>query len=241
MNVIQLSDLHFGFSHNTHKIIRKFFDRLPEHDLIIICGDIASHKPKQFNSCLRFLRATTLAPILVVLGNHDLWISPKKHRKISTQEDLTLYHEDVMLKNGVTYLHDKEVIIDGIGFYGFDGWYGHPNPASSDAERMCTFNPHIHNDLYSRSYQAFNGSLERAEKHDGTRVLVTHHNMIVDSRSNRLDMSGDTAMLKPAQEVFDYILYGHTHVEEDSTVNNCRSLNCGSDYDKPRYKIIDIV
>ena len=82
-------------------------------------------------------------------------------------------------------------------------------------------------------------------------VCATHHSLTPyrGYGSAREDtMSGNFSHLDFLSEDFDLVLNGHSHQEVDhtheyvygNTVHSCRIVNVGSDYDKPKYRILEI-
>lgn len=41
-------------------------------------------------------------------------------------------------------------------------------------------------------------------------------------------------------DVYNYFLVGHSHHDEDWHFRDCRIINCGNDYNKPKSKIINL-
>ena len=101
MKILLISDIHWGFSHNTARIWTKYVRKIADFDVLVIAGDLASHRPEQFARGLRFFRAFAGdKPILMVRGNHDLW---------GGSRGLEDEHDAALLASGVRSLDDSRI------------------------------------------------------------------------------------------------------------------------------------
>jgi len=264
MKLAITTDTHLGASNNTQKIHEKFLIKLMEEsfDVLVHTGDIASHKQKQlYRSLQMFREALGDIPILFILGNHDLWSQEdwnqnnRRYNKRTSYEQMKANQRDWFDELNVHYLQDSEFIYnDEVIFYGYDGWYKNMNPPSNDKHwmptvaKMCPINQYLN----YRATKTLDNILMSAEgmrrvKPHLKMVCATHHSL-TPYRGGHDTMNGDPKHLDFLSENFDYVLNGHSHQEVDqmheytfgNSVHTCRVINVGSDYDKPKYKIIEI-
>jgi Icc-related predicted phosphoesterase len=108
--IIVISDTH-GYS---------FYDKIPECDILLICGDISPVKGDHsfyfqqqwfYNTFLPELKNVKAKNIVFIAGNHDTFLS---ETFISKNNELIKSNLD----DNIYYLCDDYVIIDGIKIYG---------------------------------------------------------------------------------------------------------------------------
>jgi predicted phosphodiesterase len=58
--------------------------------------------------------------------------------------------------------------------------------------------------------------------------------------SNCPEWNANPKYLEFLAEKCDYLLYGHTHSKCDRLYKGCRIMNCGGDYDKPKYTLFEL-
>lgn len=264
MKIAVTTDTHLGVSHNTTKIHEKFLKKLmaESFDILVHTGDIASHKQKQlYRSLFMFREALGDIPMLIVLGNHDLWDLEAWNQKNSrfnrrtSYEQMRVQQREWFEELNIHYLQDEDYIFgDEVIFYGYDGWYKHLPPPSNDKNWMPPFAKSCPIDQYL-SYRANKTldvilssveAMKKAKPHLKS-VCATHHSL-TPYRGGFDTMSGDLRHLDFLSKDFDLVLNGHSHQEVDeihkycegNTVQSCRVVNVGSDYDKPKYLILEI-
>lgn len=180
--------------------------------------------------------------------------NPRYNKKIS-YEHMKVTQREWFEEFNMHYLQDGEFIYkDEAIFYGYDGWYKTIPPPSNDKNWMPPYAKMCPIDQYL-SYRA-NKTLDnillsaegmkRVKPHLKT-ICATHHSL-TPYRGGHDTMNGDPRHLDFLSENFDYVFNGHSHQEVDlmheytygNKVYSCRVINVGSDYDKPKYKIIEI-
>ena len=253
MRIAITTDTHFGFSKNTLSIHETFFKKLAmeKFDVFVHSGDISSNKQKHLFKSLRMMRDILKdVPILFILGNHDLW-DKRFPRNYVSYNEMRRKQRSLFKELGVHYLQDEPFYIDGVKFYGYDGWYK-TNPPSNDFLWMHRMMKGVPSNIYlrKRSYDSLDRILLDSEldkkNNPGIKlVCVTHHNLSSNYRDGCSSMSGDPKHLEFLSENFDLIINGHTHSEEDrlfigKELHKCRVLNAGSCYDNPKYMIVEI-
>lgn len=90
---------------------------LPEGDILVHAGDLTSMgTPDQLIDALAWLQVHSLRfqHTVVIAGNHDFICEHSPHATTATMERM-----------GFHYLHDTEVVIDGIKFWGspYQPWF----------------------------------------------------------------------------------------------------------------------
>lgn len=96
MRIVAMADTHDRHRHLT----------VPEGDVLVHAGDLTqSGTLPQLEAAARWLRALPHRHKVVIAGNHDFWL--QGHRE-----------EARGLFDGLTYLEDEEVQLDGVRFYG---------------------------------------------------------------------------------------------------------------------------
>jgi len=219
-------DLHYGFSYKTHDILQKFYEKIEQNnpDYFIICGDIISHKQTQWEPSLKQLRKNFDCPILVVLGNHDLW--QHKH-KTETLWELKRKILTKFKEYDITYLPHEPIINEDFKIYGFDGWYGKTDPPSRDLEYM----PHMVEGINTHEYLRKKSGIEQMgmipEKTEVQQIVVTHFDYTGHP------MSAEIKWLDILNKKCDVLCVGHSHKQRFDNIMDMQIINSGSDYDKP--------
>jgi predicted phosphodiesterase len=258
IKIILTSDLHEGFDHKTTAINTKFIDEMadeiakdPNIKVMIIAGDLISHKQSQYPRILKMLRAKITIPILVVKGNHCNWdTKPNKFDKDGTWvtakypsiEKLNKQHADLFEKYNIHHLAKKEFIIDGIVIVGWDGWYHELFPPTNDEYHMATYTGPIRTSEYltKEAEKEFERVLYFDNYQYRKSIVVTHHSPFTDNPN----YNGHRSNPKHLQHIickYDYFITGHTHQPVDMILDKCRIINCGSHYNKPKYVIFEVL
>jgi len=134
LKIDYISDLHIDFwispkSGTRQKAVDKFvYDILKplDGDVLVIAGDIG-HKNFQMKVILEKL-CTIYKDVIIVLGNHDLYIeanNPKKTRKDSLDRLIGIVEICDRIEN-VHFLRGDTIEIGGVTFGGTMGWYNFP-------------------------------------------------------------------------------------------------------------------
>lgn len=110
LRIVAISDTHMKMNKIT----------LPEGDVLVHAGDLTfDGSIRQISQELKALKekAANFSNILLICGNHD-WLGERN-------PDLM---RQLCIDNGITYLHDSSIVIDGVKYYGspwtpeFHGW-----------------------------------------------------------------------------------------------------------------------
>lgn len=99
MKIVCMSDIHGQY--------HKFGFEIPDGDVFVFTGDISHNKLEDLNvkSFNKFLNSLPHKHKVIICGNHDFIFEQKDGHELITGE-------------GVHYLQDEEIIIDGVKFYG---------------------------------------------------------------------------------------------------------------------------
>ena len=245
------SDTHKGFSHNTTLIHDKWAERFQqqEWDVVILAGDIASHRKQHFKAALKWWRKQAGdKPILLARGNHDLW-----DRSTRNLEGLRNHlHHEWFAESNIHHLESAGPFwIDNTCVVGFDGWY-HRHPQTNDPNHMRgrTLAGNSWRWLQSCAMHGFDAALKAAEQAKTNRnkvVTVTHFPIVEEVPASPRHRYADPGAYdgnpyygERLREFTDLLIYGHSHHAVDIVVENTRVVNCGSDYNRPKHLIIEV-
>ncbi|NVM34009.1 MAG: metallophosphoesterase [Candidatus Lokiarchaeota archaeon] len=256
MKIILTTDLHEGFDNKTNRINSKFITKMSEEikkdadiKVMVVTGDLASHKQRQLPRVLKMLRTKINIPILVVRGNHDLWDTQKGdfgqkgqwlNKPKPSIKSIYKQHEQWFHDNDIRHLESGNFEINDIVFIGWDGWYHSLNPPTNDEFRMTPYTEGIRTTewLTYRAEREFNRVI--FDQTDAKiRIAVTHHSPL-PSEWQYKDHAANPKFLQQITCRFNYFLIGHTHQETDMIIDDCRIINAGSDYNAPKYKIFEV-
>ena len=245
------SDLHYGFTHNTHSKLTRFFRNLAKEklDYLIIAGDIATTCQHQIKRCLEEATMLSGSTMGVVFGNHDFWgMLHKKDSKSGSRslKEVLNYHDDLCKKLFIDRLSQKPVqfIKDDkvVEVYGFDGWYHSANVPTNDEYNItkqvdgCPTMSY----LVNKAWIDFEACLYAAmDSKADVKILVTHHNLYIEKFFPDSMMAGVIRFYPEVKDTFDILCCGHTHVFQDYMDDTLRVMNCGSDYNNPKVIIFD--
>lgn len=250
MKIALTSDLHYGFYANTHVKINKMLKELSKEniDLLIIAGDIATSKQYEFKKCMEDIRSNLSCDIVYVKGNHDFWERPHKKDPLSgtrTLSQIYTYQNEITSELAITYLDGNSIKFDGgrVEVFGFDGWYETYNPGTNDEFNMPTYHEDcpVPSYLIGKAWKDFGKCLDLAKNSKAeVKILVTHHNIYIEPKYGHTPHTGIVAFYPEAKEHFDILCCGHTHRYQKYYDENLFVLNCGSDYNQPRYLIFNV-
>lgn len=247
MKIAVTSDTHYGFTYKTRKIHQVFLEKLASEkfDVLVHCGDWISSKQSELPKTFEMFRKHIKCPILTVMGNHDLWNNSKRW-KYSNKEvkrnyiDIIEYHIDQMRKYDIHHL-DKTITLDDITFYGFDGWYKEVPPRTNDLKYMprTAYGFLIEQFLNKKADTDLSCVLNKvSESQSNINICCTHHApyTIFDGDYS---MCANISYMEYITSNFDMFLVGHTHVRKEVVEDGCHVINPGSDYNNPKYIIVD--
>jgi len=248
LKILHTSDTHYGFDHNTAEILGRFFEHISklDIDIITIAGDLISNKTSQLRKFCKLIRDRIDKPILVVHGNHDFWNTDKDDRYKSPQhrdiESRILYSIETLKEFNMNYLRTPYQK-DNVRFYGFDGWYSNTNPPSND-EMWMPKSPSglpIHQYMSNRAFNHLYEILDDVENYNNTiNICVTHFQPYLEIEGTWESMSANPRYLEVLKDKFKYLLTGHTHKELECNYHGMKIINSGSNYNKPKYRIIEV-
>lgn len=242
MKIALVSDLHRGISANTHVIHKKFLTSLneTEFDVLLVAGDLGTSSNKHFLSMVKALREyVPNRPIAIVKGNHDFW-----DKELHSIPVLVAEQAVAMNDLGIHHLEEGPLVIEGVLFTGWDGWYAQPEYSlpTNDHKWMPNNVAGCPTGVYlqDHSRKQFQRVLDELEQPARARIVMTHMPtvsgmLIGDERYNGPAYYWDFLIGK-----CDVYCFGHTHRAMDVVHQGIRILNCGADYDKPLAKVFSI-
>lgn len=240
MKALILTDLHRGYTDNTPRIHDKAFAYINSNerfDMVLVSGDLGTSKLKDVSNCFKALRkAFPKIPILVVLGNHDLWDKTYRslRQKIEKIKDFAEEFDIQLLENN-PWENENLIIM------GYDGWYKYDPIQSRDAEFMRHMfiedTPQFHW-LRQKADAAVNFILDYDRKNKKT-IVMTHF-PIIDELIDIPELSGNPMHGQVLLPISDVIIFGHSHLAVDEMIGKTRVINAGSDYNAVRYKVIEL-
>jgi hypothetical protein len=119
VNLAFTSDLHLPITPAT--VIADMVREIDAHcpDVLAVLGDIGESL-EDITKCLAMVKGLVHCPVLVVAGNHDLWI--RDYRK-KTKQRWRDYLPEVVQAAGCTWLEGEAHVVNGIALAGSIAWY----------------------------------------------------------------------------------------------------------------------
>ena len=238
VSIISLSDLHYGFSKNSRKILKEVFveieSKFEDTDIVIISGDIASVGEKHFKKCLKLLREVIPNKrVIVVPGNHDFWDCNNRPRR--TVLSLDVEYNDYCSKLNIDYLSGDIIQINNLLIAGFGGWYNHFNAPTNDKKYLLKYGYISFKHLQEKAYQDLQNIMYRMGdfNKDLYKICVTHFAPFGRNEED-LMFSANPSYYQFIAETFDMLQVGHSHRHEQwvDKENDCLVLNPGGSYDR---------
>ncbi len=254
MKISYISDLHLDFySKSTNPQDHKFSLRIAEFidkllpfsrdnlgDVLILAGD-HGHYNSQTKELLKQLKEI-YKEVIIVSGNHDLYLISDSQRKKYEWESIQRLHE---LKKdaeelGVHYLDGNVIEIDGVRFGGTAGWYSLPTGKDIEHWKYALNDSNLIYDGYpigsAYSYGArskpdwdtqgyYKEQLQKLKDiaEEGCDVLITHVAQVVPPNeaipARFRNDHGNIFYYVDNEDVVKetgcrYYIYGHTHDEQ---------------------------
>jgi hypothetical protein len=258
MRILQISDSHWGIS--SPKTLMKFFKKIHkdkmEFDLILHCGDYSGTKEgfKPTRATVRTIRE--LWPdksYLTVLGNHDFYCASSN---LNTKPSLFSFQENYskiteMFKEYKVHFLDEDGIyinpaFPNIVFIGNSGWYNNWNPPTNDQYHLpYMVEGNTHRWLERKARKTLYNQLTEIDKFydkDKHTICFVSHFPVVkegdDWKGSFEEFSWDVNIGNLMQEDYNckYFFEGHSHMYSHGPLK----YNCGSDYYKPKYQIVEV-
>ena len=258
MKIIITGDTHYGFSDETGEILRQFWGRVDAENAqaVLHAGDWTTSNPKDF--IMGMAQATSLvrAQIFTVMGNHDYWNDEHLTDPLDTQALFRKTADELRIEplgrfpNGSsiwsTHIasHPKGYASTGqrVCIVGTGGWYCHRTPPTNDTIYMPGFveNRPVHEYMHQEHVKAIDRIYENLDiNRSDYKIFLTHF------------PGGDTFGAAPyLTEIMasrcQMIVRGHSHKAEDFMMTGddenylCRIVNSGSDYDDPKYLVVEV-
>lgn len=243
MKLILTSDTHFGFNHKTQSKHLRFLKLLAAEkpDVVVHAGDWTSHSQKQFRRTLQMFREHLSCPIVAVRGNHDFWQSPDLNQSFTPTERIMEIHNEWFEEFGIHHVSKGSFPVGDWTIYGFDGWYATVSPPTNDQAWMP---------LMTGQYPTMEWFRNKAQddihrlidcKGEGKakKICVTHFPTYTEDQ-RYAQFCANLNYLEVLTDHFEILLFGHSHRACDWVFRDTRIVNCGSDYNIPLYKVLEI-
>lgn len=241
------SDTHYGHNKKTHDIhvkwLAEMYADLKANDvkLLIHAGDWTSNRQKQFHKTMQMFRAA-MPDIMIaaVRGNHDLWQYKHYPRKMH-HGTLNKLHQEWFKESNIHWLENGPLVIDDVIVVGFDGWYNLAFPPSNDGEQMIEYIEGVPSTVFlaSQTYKKLDSILQTDDTNYRKSVMVTHMPPFTED-DYYLPYCANPRYFQPIKDKFDVFCVGHSHHYDNRIEDGCLILNCGSDYNQPKYLIFDV-
>lgn len=252
MKIAIMNDPHYAFNGEASRKIHERFSSLLQSrieansvEVLIVAGDIATNKQEQIEAFFKLYRSKISIPILVVFGNHDYWDDKAwvgdRYRTRGIGELIEL-HKEMCAKYDIQYLGDRSVQIKDVLFCGYDGWYDDIDPGTNDLHHMQKWHESapVHQYMNYRAHKEADRVLsEASDSNSLIKVLVSHFDCVPHKYLGSKHR-GPERHLKAQSEVFNTIIYGHTHTQHEAKVGEAMVLSTGSDYNHPVSMIFDL-
>lgn len=246
VKAIITTDTHFSDTPHTVTVLSAFAKELAKQikandcKVLINCGDWISNDQRQLEQVFKLFRDHISIPIVTVLGNHSWWVTGSDRFKVTVPQ-LIKFHATLFERFNIHYLEDSNFILDDVIFCGFDGWYCHYDPPSRDKSYMppVVDGDPTHQWMQRRAMQSLGRVLDTDLSTYRKKVCVTHFTPPIGNSAWE-EMSASPRLTNLISEKFDFFFVGHSHKEFDEMADNCRVINVGSDYNLPKFKVIEI-
>lgn len=242
MRALIYSDLHYGFDDRTNRILLKFFKGVSkiDFDVVINCGDSISHKEHSIEKFMDLQRRYIDKPIVQCIGNHSLWGIDGK--------DPDWYSKRINLWNKMFQIYNVHhvsecVEIGGFHFAGIDGWYGRPDEAVRVSNDYHWIGNKIngedtHHYLSRKAQKDLQTIIDRGLPRDKT-LYITHFSPFIDN-VNDLPYCADVGMGDTLTKNFKWVCEGHSHRYRNDIIDGTTVLNCGANYNDPKFIMLEM-
>jgi predicted phosphodiesterase len=239
-------------------------------DVLFWAGDIGSSKQSDVESSFKLARKSLPGvKIVLIFGNHDWWngrpdklpwkqdidlyshigfyrarnrlpvrLRPQPYGMMVENHKKWATENDIILLDGDSYNLSENIVV-----LGMMGWYKETNVqvlGTNDYKYM----PEKIQDVPVHMYLSYKAEkdLEKllyTDTEGKTVVFITHFPPFTEDPAYE-KYCANPKFMDFMTEKADYLLVGHSHKACDFIHNDCRVMNCGSDYNKPKYIIFEI-
>lgn len=239
MKLILLSDTHYGFSPLANSANEGLLEHLKESenivgtDIFIHTGDVGDFI--YFSIFREYFPSNT---VLFTQGNHDVW----KSNNFESLEDVINKYETILRKYNITHLPGGSYNGKNFCIASYDSWYA-VDGDSNDKIYVPNFliSKEILRDNSDVQFKMCLKDIQKAKEKNRTTILFTHFGCISSLVEGKPNYSGSTTYETFLDNV-DYFFMGHIHTPQSGLAMNGKTkfINVGSDYNNPRYQIVDL-
>lgn len=256
MKLCQISDTHLGIT--KEKAIRRLCQDIAaeEFDVLVHCGDYCGGQVghKTLRKTVEIIREYLPGiPFVSVIGNHDFWSGVGRGKSNPGLYDFTDNYEKIVtcFKTHNVHFLDKDGPYQHPAFprhtiIGNSGWYLNPRPPTNDENFLPIGIEGDTNRYLLRQADAgliahTNAIRDRWQNGADTLIFVSHFPVVnsgPDYKGGFELFSWDAHISKFLQEDWrcKHFLNGHAHQLHKGPLR----WECGSDYYKPSYQIIEV-
>lgn len=240
MKIVITGDTHSGFSDQTPQILEAFWKRVAEeHPVWILhAGDWATSHPRETAEGMhQAARICLESTIITVTGNHDYWNDERPTNAIESHIGFREHCEMAHIRHIPPQLSiDAALPARGLTIVGGHAWYNHPNPPTKDRMYMNAYTDGM--DTFEWLRRGWQNQFLHVQQfvHDNSsnyKIFLTHF-------PGGEPWGQDPHMMEMMAEECDLIVRGHSHKAEDFMWGKCRVVNAGSDYDDPKYLVVEV-
>jgi putative phosphoesterase len=119
-----LGDIHYhGSQYDLENLAENIKDSCSDVDAVVVVGDITSSgRLDLLYDVLSAIKISTSVPILIIPGNHDIYLSASEVESMDSLTKLSRFN-DLVEGMGCVALMMKPYIIGSVAFVGSIGWY----------------------------------------------------------------------------------------------------------------------
>jgi predicted phosphohydrolase len=228
-------------------------------DVLVHCGDWCGGVLgwKSIKTTLQLINASLPdKPILAVKGNHDYWCQTKKPTQNGIryeQQKPSIDDFNTNLEKIIQLFQEYKVhFLDNDGVYkhnnihiaGVSGWYNNGNPPTNDQNFLpLGMDGDTHRFMLREAEKKFrnlvDNDLKTFDKNKDILVFVSHFPVIKPPQDSKFELYSWSSHIGDfLQEEYNckYFLNGHAHQLHKGPLR----YECGSDYQKPKYQIIEV-
>lgn len=229
------SDTHIGIT--KYKQLKKMFEEMSllNPDVVVYAGDYCGGVTgyKSVRSTTKLIRGIFPSiPILSCAGNHDYWSGKRPSLSLYSMNMNKI--RDAFKVSDIHFLDEYgPARVKGITFVGHTGWYKYHVETNDPAYLPTGLGGDTFRYLQKEADLAVQKNLECLNAADTYRIFVSHFPVINPRDFGWCSKFGEVLISEYGIKKF---LSGHFHERREGPL----SYECGSDYEKPKYMMIEV-